>query len=58
MAADPSEVFVALKDRYNNGYIVIDPESNAFILDISTVKYRLLKGDFTKVNEDVDGNVH
>lgn len=57
LACDPSEVFTAFTDHYKEGYIVIDSKSNAFILDISTVEYRLLKGDFTKVTEDVGGKL-
>ena len=58
VAFDTSQVFTAFTDSYKKGYIVIDSKSNAFILDMSTVVLRLVKGDFTIVNEDVDGNIH
>ena len=58
LACDPSEVFTAFTDHYKEWYIVMDSKSNAFILDISTVEYRLVKGDFIIVNEDIDGNAH
>ena len=50
-AADPSEIFIAFKDRYETGYICIDSKGNSFILKTQSVEDNLSQGIYKIVPE-------
>ena len=48
-AADEDEVFTAIPDWYNEGYVVIDESERVFIIPLDLMEERLKQNIFVKV---------